>query len=88
MIPYETLTKNIWYLYHYLCPLLYCYANLNTDGSYGSEVNEMEHEEDRDKVLVPVLRHETIHEKELLEELPEEPGEVKVWEVQRRWRVY
>ena len=48
----------------------------------------MEHEEDRDKVLVPVLRHETVHEEELLEELPEEPGEVKVWEVQRRWRVY
>ena len=48
----------------------------------------MEHEEDRDKVLVPVLRHETIHEKELPEELPEESDEVKVWEVMRRWRVY
>ena len=88
MSPYETLTKSLWYLYHFLCLSLYWYANLNTDGSYGSEVNEMEHEEDRDKVLVPVLRHEAIHEKELLEELPEEPGEVKVWEVQRRWRVY
>jgi len=48
----------------------------------------MEHEEDRDKVLVPVLRHETIHEEELSEELPEESDEVKVWEVPRRWRVY
>ncbi|MFC1982815.1 hypothetical protein ACFLV5_03420 [Chloroflexota bacterium] len=48
----------------------------------------MEHEEDSEKVLVPVLRHETIHEKELSEELPEEPDEVKVWEVTRRLRVY
>ena len=48
----------------------------------------MEHGEDRDKVLVPVLRHETIHEKELSEELPEESDEVKVWELLRGWRVY
>ncbi|MFC1909034.1 hypothetical protein ACFLXD_04165 [Chloroflexota bacterium] len=48
----------------------------------------MEHEENRDKILVPVLRQETIHDKELSEELPEEPDEVKAWEVQRRWRVY
>lgn len=44
----------------------------------------MEHGEDRDKVLVPVLRHKTIHEKEF----PEEPDEVKVWEMPRSWRVY
>ncbi|MFC1941843.1 hypothetical protein ACFLWU_01335 [Chloroflexota bacterium] len=47
----------------------------------------MEHEEARDKVLVPVLRRETIHEKELSEELPEKADELKVWEVPRRWRV-
>jgi hypothetical protein len=72
----------------FLCLSLYWHANLNTDGPYDREVNEMEHEEDRDKVLVPVLRHETIHEKELSEELPEESDEVKMWEGQRRCRVY
>ncbi|MFC2003707.1 hypothetical protein ACFLV4_07205 [Chloroflexota bacterium] len=45
----------------------------------------MECEEDREKVLVPVLRHESIHEKELPEELSED--EAKVWEVPRRWRI-
>ena len=43
----------------------------------------MECKEDREKVLVPVLRHNSIHEKEL----PDEQCEAKVWEVQRRWRI-
>ena len=48
----------------------------------------MEHKEEREKVLVPVHRHEDIQEKELPTEPPEEPGEMKVWEIPRRWRVY
>jgi hypothetical protein len=47
----------------------------------------MECEEDREKVLVPVLRHNSIHEKKLSEELSDEPCEVEVWEVPRRWRI-
>jgi len=51
----------------------------------------MEHEEkrvkkekeEREKVLVPVRREETIHEEENLEE----PAE-KIWKMPRRWRVY
>ena len=47
----------------------------------------MEYEEDREKVLVPVLHRESIHEKELPEKLSEEPCEAKVWEVPRRWHI-
>ncbi len=46
-------------------------------------VNEMEREEEKEKVLVPVRRREDIQE----EEIPEEPGE-EAWEIPRRWRVY
>ncbi|MFC1969374.1 hypothetical protein ACFLVF_02665 [Chloroflexota bacterium] len=41
----------------------------------------MECAEDREKVLVPVLRHNSIQEKQLPDELPDEPGEVEVWEM-------
>jgi len=44
----------------------------------------MEREKKREKVLVPVRRHKTIQK----EELPEEPGEVKIREIPRRWHVY
>ncbi len=45
----------------------------------------MECKEDREKVLVPVLRRESIREKEHPEELTED--EARVWEVPRRWRI-
>ncbi len=45
----------------------------------------MECKEDREKVLVPVLRRESVQKKELPEELSED--EAKVWEVPRRWRI-
>ena len=48
----------------------------------------MEREKEREKVLVPVRRHKTIQKEELPKELPEEPGEVKVQEIPRRWHVY
>ena len=48
----------------------------------------MERGEEREKVLVPVHRHEDIQEEEIPEEPPKEPGEMKVWEILRRWRVY
>ena len=51
-------------------------------------VSEMERQEEREKVLVMVRRCEAIQEEELPRELPEEPGEVEVWEAPRRWRVY
>ena len=44
----------------------------------------MEREEEKEKVLVPVRRHEAIQE----EELPGEPDELEVGEISRRWHVY
>lgn len=47
----------------------------------------MERKEDREKVLVPVRRRETMPKEEYAEGLPEQ-HEVKVPEVPRRWYVY
>lgn len=44
----------------------------------------MEQEEEKEKVLVPVLRHENTRE----EELDEEPNEEEVRPVPRRWYIY
>ena len=49
----------------------------------------MEHKEDREeesreKVLVPVRRQDD----NKVEELPEEQGDIKIWEVPRRWSNY
>ena len=46
----------------------------------------MERKEEREKVLVPV-RRKAVTKKELTEE-PQEPREVKVPEIPRRYRVY
>ena len=52
----------------------------------------MEYEEDkaieetREKVMVPVRRHESANEEE--EEITEEPVEPKVWTPPRRWHIY
>ena len=53
-----------------------------------TEANEMEYEEkglkeEREKVLVPVKREESVRE----EKNTEEPTE-KIWEMPRRWRAY
>jgi len=48
----------------------------------------MKHEEEREKVLVPVRRCEPTQKEEILEELPDETTEGKIWETPRRWRVY
>ena len=48
----------------------------------------MEHEEEREKVLVPIRRREAITKRELPEEPPEEPQEMKTWEMPRRWYIY
>ena len=47
-------------------------------------MSEMEREEEKEKVLVSVRRPEVVQE----EELPEEPDELEVWEIPRRWHVY
>ena len=47
-------------------------------------VNKEEHEEEREKVLVPVRYRKDTHE----EQYSEEPGEEKVWEIRRRWYIY
>ena len=47
----------------------------------------MERREEPEKVLVPVRRRETVQEEELQEEL-EEPREVKVPRIPRRWHIY
>ena len=49
-------------------------------------MNEMEHNNEKEKVSVPVGRPEAIRE----EELPEEPDEKEelIWEIPRRWYVY
>jgi len=43
----------------------------------------MKQEEDRERIPVPVRRHEAPEE----EKAPEKPVEVKVWRVPDRWRV-
>jgi hypothetical protein len=47
-------------------------------------VNKEEHEEEREKVLVPVRYRKDTHE----EQHSEEPDEEKVWEIRRRWYIY
>ena len=48
----------------------------------------MERKEDREKVLVPVRRRGSIREEELQQELSQEPDEVEVPRMPRRWYVY
>jgi len=38
----------------------------------------------REKVLVPVRRQDSVHE----EEISEEPSEEKVWKITQRWHIY
>ena len=47
----------------------------------------MEHEEEKEKVLVPVLRKEVVKEEESLKELTEEDCEAKVWKLPLRWHI-
>ena len=47
------------------------------------EKSGREGKEEREKVLVPVRREETVYE----EESRQEPAE-KIWEMPRRWRAY
>ncbi len=49
-------------------------------------MNEMEHDDEKEKVSVPVGRPKAIRD----EELPEEPDEEEelVWEIPRSWYVY
>ncbi len=47
-------------------------------------VNKEEHEEEMEKVLVPVRCRKDTHE----EQHSEEPGKEKVWEIRRRWYIY
>lgn len=53
------------------------------------EVNEMgvKKERERERVLVPVRRHEAIPQKELPEE-PQEPEKLEVPKIPRRWYLY
>ena len=53
------------------------------DDSFGT-VSETEHDEEREKVLVPVRSHKDTHE----EQSPEEPGKQRVREIPRRWHIY
>ena len=47
----------------------------------------MEHEDEKEKVLVRVRHHKDIQETQE-EETKEEPREEKSWQIPRRWRVY
>ena len=49
-------------------------------------MNDMEHDEEKEKVLVSVRRREAIRD----EELPQEPDEEEelMWEIPRSWYVY
>jgi len=49
---------------------------------------EREEEREKEKVLVPVLRRESIAEEAPLKELTEEDCEAKIWEAPRRWRAH
>jgi hypothetical protein len=51
-------------------------------------VNKIERQEEKEKVLVPVRRREITKEEEHSDEFLEEPVEVKVWEMPKRWYVY
>lgn len=55
---------------------------------YIQEINEMEQEEDSEKVLVPARRRGPIKEEVLLQEIPTELDEVRVPVMLRRWYAY
>ncbi len=48
----------------------------------------MERKEDREKVLIKVRRRGPTREEELQQKFPEEPDEMKVPRMPRRWYVY